>query len=420
MSDRKNLGEVLLEYGRVSPTDQEQALDYQRTHGGYFGEALVAMGKISREELEFGLAAQFDLPYVFPDPASIDLDAAELVPPEWALANLTLPIARSEDTLSVVVDSPLKPDAVRDLVERTGLAVELAIASPGKIRELIRHVFGEETDEDAKGLRPAASMDDFLDEALASGSFQMGVSLRGHSVTGWWKQGARHFRRPIVSGWPGALDRRVSPSLDAVRDGGGELREAQLAWGGTRIPVSVRRVASSTGEEWMLEVRRIDAVPASFDPPPATFLEEVRLLVRAGAGRFLLQANPDALGPELLPHLPRILLGDHVRAVHLAGDGREGEGGDPGVFTLPVPSVEAEALGLLARLRPFGMEAITADLAHWTPAIASALAGAGVVVVVLAPQPAHAAFGWILQVAREEGGRLRWQVRPRIPEGSGR
>ncbi len=418
MSDRKSLGEVLLGYGRVSAQDQERALDYQRTHGGYFGEALVAMGKISREELEFGLAAQFDLPYVFPDPASIDLDAAELVAPEWALANLTLPIARSGDRLSVVVDSPLKSEMVRDLEERTGLAVDLAIASPGKIRELIRHVFGGEADEDSRGLRPAASMDDFLDEALASGALRLGISLRTHRITGWWDQGGRHLRRPLVSGWPSALDRRIAPPLAAVRDAGGEVREAHLSWGGTQLPVSVRRVASASGEEWLLELRRAEAAPPFFDSPPATFLEEVRLLARAGAGRFLLRTDSESLGREILPHLPRILLGSHVRTAHLVGTDAEGEDRGLDIFTLAVPSEEIEARGFLVRLRPFGLDAVTADLADCTPPLASALALTAGMVVVRAPVAVDApAFGWVLEVAREEGERLRWQVRPRVPEG---
>lgn len=418
MSDRKSLGEVLLGYGRVSAQDQERALDYQRNHGGYFGEALVAMGKISREELEFGLAAQFDLPYVFPDPASIDLDAAELVAPEWALANLTLPIARSGDTLSVVVDSPLQSDMVRELEERTGLAVDLAIASPGKIRELIRHVFGGEADEESRGLRPGASMDDFLDEALAAGALRMGISLRTHRITGWWDQGGRNLRRPLVSGWPSALDRRIAPSLDAVRDACGEIQEAHLSWGGTQLPVSVRRVASASGEEWLLELRGAEAAPPDFDPPPATLLDEVRLLARAGAGRFLLRTDSESLGREILPHLPRILLGSDVRSAHLVGKDAEGEDRGHEIFTLSLPADEIEARGFLARIRPFGLDAVTVHVTRCTPPLASALAQAAGVVVVRGPASVDApAFGWILEVTREEGERLHWQVRPRSPEG---
>ncbi|CAN5815083.1 hypothetical protein BH23GEM11_BH23GEM11_15060 [soil metagenome] len=416
MPDRKNLGEVLQQYGRVSPEEQEAALAYQRSHGGYFGEALVALGVISQEELEFGLAAQFNLPYVFPDADSIDLDAAELVSPEWALANLTLPIARSGETLSVIVDSPLKPVMVKELETRTGLEIELAIASPSKIRELIRHVFGGEGEEEGGVLRPAASVDDFLDEALASGATRFGISLRARTVMGWWEQRGRVSRRHLNSGWPGALERRLAPGLDAVPPDAGEVRDAEMEWGGTALPVRLRRVVSDSGEEVLLELRSTQAEAASFDPPPTSVLDEVRLLARSGAGRFLVRTRPESLAPEILPQLPRILLGPHVRAVHLRGESR----GMGGHFSLTVPSSEEQALQFLNRLRPFRMEAITADLSEWTPSLLAALGRSGGAVFATVPETvSDSAFGWRLDIVSEDGGRLRWQVRHQSYERSG-
>ncbi|TVP43927.1 MAG: hypothetical protein EA350_12685 [Gemmatimonadales bacterium] len=416
MPDRKSLGEVLQQYGRVSPEEQEAALAYQRSHGGYFGEALVALGMISPEELEFGLAAQFNLPYVFPDADSIDLDAAELVSPEWALANLTLPIARSGETLSVIVDSPIKPVMVQELEARTGLEIELAIASPSKIRELIRHVFGGEGDDEEGGLRPAASVDDFLDEALASGASRFGVSLRARTVMGWWEERGRMNRRHLTSGWPGAMDRRLSPGLNAVPGDAGEVRDAELEWGGTVLPVRLRRVVSDSGEELLLDLRTSPAEPASFDPPPTSILDEVRLLARSGAGRFVVRTRPETLASEILPHLPRILLGPHVRAVHL----REENNGAGGLFALGVPSSEEEMLQLLTRLQPFRMEAITADLPSWTPALLAAMGRSGGAVFVRIPDSLRdPAFGWRLEIFAEDGGRLRWQVRHASSERPG-
>lgn len=81
MAERRTIGQILLDLGRISEEDVGRALEYQRDHGGYFGEALQACGFVSKEELEWGLASQFDLPYVFPDPDAIDPDAAALVSP---------------------------------------------------------------------------------------------------------------------------------------------------------------------------------------------------------------------------------------------------------------------------------------------------------------------------------------------------
>ena len=108
MTERRTIGQILMGLGRITEDQVAEALEYQRDHGGYFGEALLACGVVSQEELEWGLASQFDLPYVFPEAESVDMEAASLVSPEWALAHLTLPIMRTEDSLTVVVESPIK------------------------------------------------------------------------------------------------------------------------------------------------------------------------------------------------------------------------------------------------------------------------------------------------------------------------
>lgn len=66
-------------FGRISEEDVEKALEHQQEAGGYFGEALLAMGFVSQDELKWALASQFDLPYIFPESDSIDPEAAALV-----------------------------------------------------------------------------------------------------------------------------------------------------------------------------------------------------------------------------------------------------------------------------------------------------------------------------------------------------
>ncbi|MDX1567754.1 MAG: hypothetical protein R3223_08125, partial [Longimicrobiales bacterium] len=141
MAERQNIGEILKSFGRIDQDDVGRAVDYQQQHGGYFGEALVALGLVSQDELDYGLASQFNLPYVFPDAESVDPHAASLVTPEWALAHLTLPIMATEEGLTVLVDSPMRSEAVEDLRARTDQEIQLALASASKIRELIRRVF---------------------------------------------------------------------------------------------------------------------------------------------------------------------------------------------------------------------------------------------------------------------------------------
>ena len=151
MTERGTIGSILMSAGRISEEEVARALAYQRDHGGYFGEALIACGLVSEAELEWGLASQADLPFVFPDAASVDYRAASMVSPEWALANLTLPILRTDEKLTVIVESPIKTKAVDELRARTDLEIDLALASPSKIRELIREIYARASAADESG-----------------------------------------------------------------------------------------------------------------------------------------------------------------------------------------------------------------------------------------------------------------------------
>jgi type IV pilus assembly protein PilB len=66
MTERRQLGAILLESGRITDEDVRRVLEHQRVHGGFFGQALVALGMVSREEIDWALASQFDLPFIFP------------------------------------------------------------------------------------------------------------------------------------------------------------------------------------------------------------------------------------------------------------------------------------------------------------------------------------------------------------------
>ncbi len=421
MTERPNLGQVLRRYGRIDEADQEAALAYQRTHGGYFGEALVALGRVTREELEFGLATQFDLPYVFPDPEAVDREAAALVSPEWALTHLAIPIARTEVGLTVVVDSPVKAEPLAELQRRTGLEVQLAIASPSKIRELIREVYDRGTaGPDAPSSRPAMGLDEFLDLAVAERAVRFGISERARRALGWWEDRGTIHRRHLTSGWEEALERRLAPG---PREWAGAASvpvwEARLSYRGTEMGVEVRSLEADRGRE--LLVRPIpdeDPLDEEFFPPPAGVVTEVRLLARSGVARFAVEAEPPELGARILPSLPALLLGPSVRAVHLVPEGSAAPSPLPASLVLRAPAEREERDVFLRDLRGFRLDGVSAALPEepggWLPGVAAA---AAVVFVPLPPGGSRAelarwGIGWRLRLREEEGGRLDWAIDP--------
>ena len=77
MTGKRQLGTILLESGRITQADVQRVLDYQRVHGGFFGQAIVALGILTRDEVDYFLSHQLDLPYIFPNAAAVDREARE-------------------------------------------------------------------------------------------------------------------------------------------------------------------------------------------------------------------------------------------------------------------------------------------------------------------------------------------------------
>ena len=358
MAERRTIGQILMSFGRITEDDVAKALEYQRKNGGYFGEALLALGYVSPEELEWGLAAQFDLPYVFPELESIDLDAAALVTADWALTHLTLPIMRTADALTVIVDSPIKTEAVDQLQSRTDRRIELALAPASKIRELIQEVFGG--DRAAEGTRRSvASLSDVLGAAMECGADRFGISIRGAWAHAWYDEAGTVRRVALSSGWAKALNHHVTPSpKEQIGDEKRLVWEAQLSREGLASAVEVHYMANEAGAEYLFRPERVHAhLLERFTPPPQGLVSEVRLLAQSGSGRFAVTATPESLATEVLPYLPALLFESSWRAVHVAAPGApESEG----VFACSVDPASPESA--LDELRTYHFDMATVAL----------------------------------------------------------
>jgi type IV pilus assembly protein PilB len=417
MTQRRTLGEILVDLGRITEGDVVKALEYQRQGGGYFGEALVACGVLSEDEIEWGLASQFDLPYVFPQAEEIDGEAASMVSPEWALANLTLPIMRTASSLTVVVESPIKTKPVEELRTRTHLAIQLALASPSKIRELIRQVYARASAADEDASRPPLGMSEALDLVLAAASPRFGVSVRGVGAWIWWDDAGAIRRRPLAGDWRGELERALMPGLESMtrghprRDWAGELRRGTQVTG-----VDIRFLADESGREYLFHPRPAPDVQAvTYPPPPSGIVSEVRLLARSGNARFVVTTAPRELGHELLPRLPGLLLDPLWRSIYVHTLDRPVASE---AFSHHLANDPATWRAEMESLRAFQFDVVTVDLtgseADWA---ASALDLGSVAFLLWADAarlgPAYdAGVRWHLRIVRGDDDQLDWSLEP--------
>ena len=360
---RKTIGEVLRDVGRIRQEDIDRALEYQRKEGGFFGQALVDLEILRQDELEWGLASQFDLPYIFPDPEAVDMEAAHLVSVDWALAHLAIPVARDKRSVTLAVTSPLQSEAAREVETETGLRVELALASADRIRRVIRHVFARGVETRGRHLAgsEAISLEELSTLRQLHQASRWGVSVRQGRALGWYEDENEVRRFRLRPGWEVILEHTLVPSpADRLPTRGEGTWLAQLQRGGRTETVQVRGLSKFSGYELLFTP--IEPAHAEVDvppDPPEEILGELRLLAEGGL-TLELRSSPPAIARKLLSRIPHLVLPPGHRAVHLSS--REGPIPETSILTLPLEGSGAAIQGRLAELREFRFDAVALEL----------------------------------------------------------
>jgi general secretion pathway protein E len=135
------LGEILVREGLTTPDAIERALARQRTTGERFGEALVALGAASAEDVLRALAIQQDLPFMSRDELPSALPVLKNLSAKYLRTYAVCPVSVEGGQLTVATADPLNPVVVDDLRQSTGLAVKLVVSPPDAIAEAIDRTY---------------------------------------------------------------------------------------------------------------------------------------------------------------------------------------------------------------------------------------------------------------------------------------
>jgi len=137
-----SLGEILSASQIISESDIRAALEEQKRSGGRFGEALITMGIVTQEDIDWALSHQLDIPYVRLKKDMIDPEAVGLIPAEMARSHNFIPLIRAGNELNIAIADPLNRLAVEAIEFHTGLSVNVSVALIREIREMIDHCYG--------------------------------------------------------------------------------------------------------------------------------------------------------------------------------------------------------------------------------------------------------------------------------------
>ncbi|WP_346925614.1 ATPase, T2SS/T4P/T4SS family [uncultured Arthrobacter sp.] len=160
----KQLGDILLEGGHVTPEQLETAVEEQRRLGRSLGRVLVDMGMLSEGQLVAALATQIGLKFVDLSDYPVDGSAVSRVPSAVCRRHNALPIGYDEGKLVVAMADPANVFALDDIRSMTGLEVKSVVSTKADVVAAINryHRGDDEMDELTSAIDGGADDNDDL------------------------------------------------------------------------------------------------------------------------------------------------------------------------------------------------------------------------------------------------------------------
>jgi type IV pilus assembly protein PilB len=129
----KQLGDILLEGGHVTPEQLAGAVEEQRRLGRSLGRVLVDLGVLTEGQLVAALATQIGLKFVDLSDYPVDGSAVSRVPDAVCRRHNALPIGYEDGRLVVAMADPANVFAVDDIRSMTGMEVKPVVATKADV-----------------------------------------------------------------------------------------------------------------------------------------------------------------------------------------------------------------------------------------------------------------------------------------------
>ncbi|AMY11589.1 Type II traffic warden ATPase [Luteitalea pratensis] len=139
------IGELLLKEKKITPTQLQEALGYQKSNGGKLAMNLVKLGFVRDEEITALLSRQYGVPSIDLGKFEIDAAVVKLIPPETAQKYQVVPLSRAGATLTLAMTDPTNVFAMDDIKFMTGYNVEPVVASEQAIADALQKYYTAQT-----------------------------------------------------------------------------------------------------------------------------------------------------------------------------------------------------------------------------------------------------------------------------------
>ncbi len=137
---RLQLGDVLVQKGRITQAQLEQALAEQKQSGNsrLLGEVLVELGFVAEAEVMECLAGSYGVPFARVTPRLADPKAIEKLPRDFIDAHTVLPMFCVDKTLTVAVCEPANLFLIEEIERLSGCKTQIVASTSADIRATLQ------------------------------------------------------------------------------------------------------------------------------------------------------------------------------------------------------------------------------------------------------------------------------------------
>lgn len=148
MAIYKKLGDILISEGIVTDKQISDAISLQEREGGRLGEVLIRLGYVNEEQIVIVLSKQLSMPYISMASGKLkptaEQDLEDIIPRNFAIRNVVLPLSRSLNSLTVVMFDPLDLILIDNLKKITGCEINAVVSTKTDILKSIELFYGKD------------------------------------------------------------------------------------------------------------------------------------------------------------------------------------------------------------------------------------------------------------------------------------
>jgi type IV pilus assembly protein PilB len=155
-SSSKDIAEMLLEEGLITPRQLEKSIEQQKNSNESLERIIINLGYVTEKEVTEVIGKEMGVPFIDLDEVSIDTELARTVPEHLAQRYRVIPVGQENNKLALAMVDPLNVFAIDDIRLITGFDIEPMISTEESIIRAINNHFGGksimEVDEEVTGI----------------------------------------------------------------------------------------------------------------------------------------------------------------------------------------------------------------------------------------------------------------------------